>query len=190
MQNKVDPTSSKHNRLMRLGVNQLDQLVLTLFFRAQRRMRRRVKRNQIVNAVELSRRAIDRTKRRATTLGGTTGMLGLVGLPVDVLGMLYLQLELLVEVAAIYDVDLQGEGARSELLNLFASSSGLGLVGRPGTLALGKLAAMLLARGGFSRLSRAVPLISAPISAAINRRHVEAVGEAAIRHHESWPAKK
>ena len=161
-------------------------LVERLYFRARRRVKRLVKRSQNVKPQEMVRRAIDRTKRRATTLGGTTGMLGLAGVPADLIGMLYLQLELLVEIAACYEVDLCSEGARVELLALFASANGFGLIGRPGTIAIGKIATALLARGGFVRLSRAIPLVSAPISAALNNRHIQSVGEAAIRHYEGW----
>jgi hypothetical protein len=45
---------------------------------------------------------------------------------------------------------------------------------------------MLLARGGLKGLSRAMPLVAAPISAYLNNQHIQQVGDIAVRHYDGW----
>ena len=48
------------------------------------------------------------------------------------------------------------------------------------------VASILLARGGLKALSRALPLVAAPISAYLNNQHIQQVGESAVRHYDGW----
>jgi hypothetical protein len=135
---------------------------------------------------ELAQRCVDQKKSVAGMVGGVTGVFGLVTVPLDLVGMVYLQLALLAEVATVFKVSLKSERARAELLDLFGYANGLGPVQRASPRVVGSLAAMLLARGGLTSFSRAMPLVAAPISAYLNNQHIQQVGEAAMRHYEGW----
>jgi hypothetical protein len=137
-------------------------------------------------ARELAQRLIDQKKSVAGMVGGVTGVFGLLTVPVDLAGMVYLQLALLAEVATVFKVNLKGESARAELLELFGYANGIGALQRASPRVVGSLAAALLARGGLTAVSRAMPLVAAPISAYLNNHHIQAVGDAAIRHYDGW----
>jgi len=137
-------------------------------------------------ARELAQRLIDQKKSVAGMVGGVTGVFGLLTVPVDLAGMVYLQLALLAEVATVFKVNLKGESARAELLELFGYANGIGALQRASPRVVGSLAAALLARGGLTAVSRAMPLVAAPISAYLNNQHIQAVGDAAIRHYDGW----
>jgi hypothetical protein len=135
---------------------------------------------------ELAQRCVDQKKNVAGVVGGVTGVFGLVTVPLDLVGMVYLQLGLLAEVATSFKVNLRSERARTELLDLFGYANGLGPVQRASPRVVGSLAALLLARGGLTTFSRAMPLVAAPISAYLNNHHIQEVGDAAMRHYEGW----
>jgi len=135
---------------------------------------------------ELAQRCVDQKKSVAGVVGGVTGIFGLVTVPLDLVGMVYLQLALLAEVATVFKVSLKSERARTELLDLFGYANGLGPVQRASPKVVGSLAALLLARGGLTSFSRAMPLVAAPISAYLNNQHIQQVGDAAVRHYEGW----
>lgn len=135
---------------------------------------------------ELAQRLIDQKKQVAGVVGGVTGVFGLVTVPLDLLGMVYLQLSLLAEVATVFKVSLKSESARGELIDLFGYANGIGALQRASPRVAGSLAAALLAKGGLSSVSRAMPLVAAPISAYLNNQHIQAVGDAAIRHYDGW----
>jgi hypothetical protein len=109
-----------------------------------------------------------------------------LSVPPDLLLMTYLQLQLLTEVATLYKVSLKSEPARNELLDVFGYANGIGPVQRASPKVLGKLAGMLLTRGGLETLGRAVPLAAAPISAWLNNQHIQQVGEHAVRHYDGF----
>lgn len=135
---------------------------------------------------ELAQRLIDQKKSVAGMVGGVTGVFGLVTVPLDLVGMVYLQLSLLAEVATVFKVNLKGEAARTELLDLFGYANGIGALQRASPRVLGSVAASLLARGGLTTVSRAMPLVAAPIAAYLNNHHIQAIGDAAIRHYDGW----
>jgi hypothetical protein len=81
---------------------------------------------------------------------------------------------------------LKSEREREELLDLFGYANGIGPVQRSSPRVLGSLAAVLLAKGGLKSLSRAMPLVAAPISAYLNNQHIQQVGDAAVRHYDGW----
>jgi hypothetical protein len=135
---------------------------------------------------ELSQHCVDTKKNVASVVGAVTGVFGVVTVPVDLAGMVYLQLALLTEVATVYKVSLRHERERTELLDLFGYANGIGPVTRASPRVLGSLAGMLLARGGLKGLSRAMPLVAAPISAYLNNQHIQQVGDIAVRHYDGW----
>jgi hypothetical protein len=135
---------------------------------------------------ELAQRLVDQKKSVASMVGGVTGVFGLISVPVDMMGMVYLQLALLTEVATVFKVNLKSEHARAELLDVFGYANGIGALQRASPRLLGSLAALVLSKGGLSAVSRAVPLVAAPISAYLNNQHIQAVGDAAVRHYDGW----
>jgi hypothetical protein len=44
----------------------------------------------------------------------------------------------------------------------------------------------MLEKGGLKTFGRAVPLIAAPISAYLNNRHIQEVGDEAMRHYAGF----
>lgn len=135
---------------------------------------------------ELSQRLIDSKKSLASMVGGVTGVFGAVTVPLDLVGMVYLQVSLLTEVATVFKLPLKSEREREELLDLLGYANGIGPVQRASPKVLGSLAALLLAKGGLKSLSRVMPLVAAPISAYVNNQHIQKVGDAAVRHYDGW----
>jgi hypothetical protein len=172
--------------LRRLANARLSELIEKEAVRARARVDELVQRFPSAGPRELAQRCIDQKKQLASMVGGVTGVFGAVTVPVDLVGMAYLQLSLLTEVATVFKVSLKSERERQELLDLFGYSNGIGPVQRSSPRVLGSLAALLFARGGFTTLSRAMPLVAAPISAYLNNQHIQQVGEAAVRHYDGW----
>lgn len=137
---------------------------------------------------ELAQRMIDSKKAFAGMVGGVSGVFGIATLPADLGLMVYLQLALLVEVATLYKVNLKSERARQELLDVFGYANGIGPMQRASPKLMGKLATVLLQKGGFETIGRAMPLVAAPISAYLNNQHIQQVGEQAVRHYDGFSA--
>lgn len=135
---------------------------------------------------ELAQRLVDSKKSMAAMVGGVTGVFGAVTVPVDLAGMVYLQLALLVDVATVFKVNLKPATAKDELLDLFGYANGIGPLQRASPKVLGSLVGLILAKSGLKTLSRAMPLVAAPISAYLNNQHVQKVGDAATRHYDGW----
>ena len=119
-------------------------------------------------------------------VGGVSGVFGAVTVPLDLVGMVYLQVSLLTEVATVFKLPLKSERERQELIDLLGYANGIGPVQRASPRVLGSLAAMLLAKGGLKSLSKAMPLVAAPISAYLNNQHIQQVGDSAVRHYDGW----
>ena len=137
---------------------------------------------------ELAQRMIDSKKAFAGMVGGVSGVFGIASLPADLGLMVYLQLALLVEVATLYKVNLKSERARQELLDVFGYANGIGPLQRASPKLVGKLATLLLTKGGLETIGRAMPLVAAPISAYLNNQHIQQVGEQAVRHYDGFSA--
>lgn len=172
--------------LKKLGNTQLSELIEKEAVRARVRVDELQQRYPSAGPRELSQRLIDSKKNLASMVGGITGVFGAVTVPIDLVGMVYLQLSLLTEVATVFKLSLKAERERQELIDLLGYSNGLGPLQRSGPKVVGSLAALLLARGGLKGLSRAMPLVAAPISAYLNNQHIQQVGEAAVRHYDGW----
>jgi hypothetical protein len=135
---------------------------------------------------ELAQRLIDHKKQLASMLGGISGVFGAATVPLDLVGMAYLQLSLLVDVATVFKKDVRTELEKQELLDLFGYANGVGPVRRSSPRVLSTLAALLLKKGGLQTLGRAMPLVAAPISAYLNNAHIQQVGDTAVRHFDGW----
>ncbi len=189
-----DPLLQQMNSVRQLSVKSLKKLsnerlgdfIEKEAVRARGRIDELQQRYPTAGPRELSQRLIDSKKNVASMMGGITGVFGAVTVPVDLMGMVYLQLALMTEVATVFKLSLKSERERQELVDLFGYANGIGPVRRASPRVLGSLATMLLARGGLSTLSRAMPLVAAPISAYLNHQHIQQVGEAAVRHYDGW----
>jgi len=171
------------NRLARM---QLNDLVEREAVRAHVRVDELRQRFPTAGDRELSQRFIDSKKQIAGMVGGITGVLGVATVPLDLVGMAYLQISLLTEVGVVFKADLKSERGRNELLELFGYSNGIGPMQRVSPRLLGSIAGVLLRRGGLAGLGRAVPLVAAPISAYLNNQHIQRVGDSAVRHYDGW----
>lgn len=173
-------------QLRRLASLRLSDLLDGEVARARVRVGDLSKRYPTAGERELSQLVIEQKKQLASVVGGVTGVFGAITVPVDLVGMVYLQLSLLTEVSTAFKAPLHSEVDRQALLDLFGYANGIGPLQRASPRVLGSLARMVLARGGFARLSRAMPLVAAPISAWVNHQHIQRVGDTAIRHFEGW----
>jgi hypothetical protein len=174
------------SNVRRLTTARLSDLVLRESARAKKTLDDLTQRYPSAGPREIGQRLIDQKKSMASLVGGISGVFGVLSVPPDLLVMTYLQIQLLTEVATLYKVNLKSEHARTELLDVFGYANGIGPVQRASPKVLGKLAGMLLTRGGLETLGRAVPLAAAPISAWLNNQHIQAVGEHAVRHYDGF----
>jgi hypothetical protein len=173
-------------RLKARGEVRLHELLEQEAVRARARLDELQQRYPSAGPRELAQRFIDQKKQLASLMGGVTGVFGVATVPVDLGGMVWLQLSLLVEIATVFKVSLKSQPAKDELLDLFGYANGIGPVQRSSPRVLGSLATLLLTKGGLKTLGRAVPLVAAPLSAWLNHQHVQRVGEAGIRHYDGW----
>jgi hypothetical protein len=173
-------------QLQKLANARLSALIEKEAVRARARVDELQQRYPSAGPRELSQRLIDNKKSVASMVGGVTGVFGAVTVPLDLVGMVYLQVSLLTEVATVFKLPLRSEREREELLDLLGYANGIGPVQRASPKVLGSLAALLLAKGGLKSLSRAMPLVAAPISAYLNNQHIQKVGDAAVRHYDGW----
>lgn len=173
-------------QLRKLGDEKLSELIEQEAIRARARVDELQQRYPSAGPRELAQRLIDSKKSLASLVGGVSGVFGVVTVPLDLVGMVYLQLSLLTEVATVFKKPLKSERERTELLDLFGYANGIGPVQRASPRVLGSLAAMLLAKGGLKSISKAMPLVAAPISAYLNNQHIQQVGDSAVRHFDGW----
>lgn len=172
--------------MKKLADERLSDLIDKELVRARGRVEDLQQRYPSAGPRELSQRLVDSKKSLASMMGGVTGVFGVVTVPLDLAGMLYLQLSLLTEVATVFKQPLKSERERQELIDLLGYANGIGPVQRASPRVLGSLAALVLAKGGLKSLSRAMPLVAAPISAYLNNQHIQKVGDAAVRHFDGW----
>jgi hypothetical protein len=173
-------------RLPQVAQSRLYQLIDAESSRARIRLEEIAQRFPSAGQREQAQRFIEQKKQVASVLGGVTGVFGAVTVPVDLGGMAYLELSLLVEVATVFKANLRVDRGKDELLELFGYASGVAPVQRVGPKVVGGMAALLLAKRGMATLAKAMPLVAAPISAYFNNQHVQRVGDAAVRHYDGW----
>ena len=172
--------------LKKLANQRLSDIVLSSLARSRRRVSALIRRYPSAEQRELAQRLIDTKKEIASMVGGVSGVFGLVSLPADLLVMSWLQIGLLVDIATLHGVNLKSPRARRELLDLFAYANGLGPLQRAGPKVLGKVAGKLLERSGLTTFGRALPLVAAPVTAYLNNRHIQSVGDQALRYYHGF----
>ncbi len=170
--------------LKKLANETLSDLVLREVTKSRDRLVELEKTYPSATPREKAQRLMDGKKAIAGMVGGVSGVFGLVSLPADLLVLTYLQLVLLVDLATLHKVNLKTEKARGELIDLFGQINGIGPLQRSGPKLLGKVAQLLLEKGGWKLFGRAVPVIAAPISAYLNNQHLQDVGDEAIRYYQ------
>lgn len=162
--------------------------VLAETARARSRVRELKDRYPSAPASEHAQRLIDDKKRWAATGGAVSGVFGLLTLPADLALVSYLQLSLIVEIAVLHDRHLKSAGARRELLQIFfAGNTAARAASRASPKAAARIAERLLAAKGMRFLSRLLPVLSVPLTAALNHRDLDKVGEEALRHYRFIP---
>ena len=176
-----DPISDKVKKLTpaelkKLADTKLADLVQQEIPRARKRMLELEQRYPSAGVRERAQRIIDEKKHVASMTGGVFGAFGLLGLPADLTVMAWLQLTMLVDVATLYKVNL----------NLYGYTTGVGPLRRSGPRVLGKVAEVLLKKGGLQTLGRAMPFVAAPVTAYLNNQHIQKVGDHAVRFYEGF----
>lgn len=172
--------------LRKLSNARMSDLILKEIARARERAANLEKKYPSATKRELAQRLIDEKKGLAGMVGGISGVFGLASVPADLVVMVWLQINLLVDVATLYKVNLKTERARQELLDLFGYANGVGPLQRAGPKVVGTVAGKLLEKGGMHLFGRAVPLVAAPITAYLNNRHIQDVGESAVKYYEGF----
>lgn len=172
--------------LKKLANKRLSDIVEAEAVRARARVKALEQRFPSADAKEVGHRLIESKKAIASMVGGVSGVFGLASVPADLLVMAWLQIVLLTEIATVFKINLKTERARGELLDLFGYANGIGPLQRAGPKVLGKLVGTLLERGGMETFGRAVPLVAAPVTAYFNNRHIQEVGEEAIRFYAGF----
>jgi uncharacterized protein (DUF697 family) len=186
-----DPIAEKVKQLTpaelkKLADTKLADLVQQEVPRSRKRVLEMEQRYPSAGLRERAQRIIDEKKHVASMTGGVFGAFGLLGLPADLTVMAWLQLTLLVDVATLYKVNLKSERARNELLDLYGYTTGVGPIQRSGPRVLGKVAEVLLKKGGLQTLGRAMPFVAAPVTAYLNNQHIQKVGDHAVRFYEGF----
>lgn len=170
--------------LQALAGQQLDTLVLGEIGRARMRIHALEKRYPSATPRELAEHLVEAKKRLGSTSGAISGLFGLASIPADLVLVTYLQAVLLVEIGTLYKANLKTERGRDELLDLLGYANGVGPIVRAGPKLLGRVALTLLERGGLPTLGRAFPVVAAPITAYLNSKAIERVGDEAVRFYE------
>lgn len=176
----------KPSELRKLANERLSEAVLNEVGRARERVRELEQRYPSAGLREKAQRLVDGKKGTAGLVGGVSGVFGLASVPADLVVMTWLQLSLLVDIATLYKVNLKSPRARTELLDLFGYANGIGPLERAGPKVVGKLAGMLLEKGGLKTIGRSLPLVAAPVTAYLNNQHIQSVGDEAVRFYEGF----
>ncbi|MBS2025410.1 MAG: EcsC family protein [Deltaproteobacteria bacterium] len=166
--------------------DKLSQLYLDEIGRARARVDELREKYPSADTPEMCRRLIDSKKAWASAGGALSGLFGWITLPADLAFVAVLQLSLIMEVALLHKVNLKSDRAREEVLEVLGYSNGadsLNLASRSAPKILARFATRFFTKRGLVGVTRAVPVISAPISAALNNRDIQRAGEAALRYY-------
>jgi len=171
-------------QLQAMAGQRVDDVMLAEIGRARMRLRALERRYPSAKRRELAQHLIDSKRRVGTTSGAITGLFGLVSVPVDLVLVTYLQCVLLVELGTLYQTNLKSERGRGELLNLLGYANGVGPLFRAGPKLMGRLALALFEGVGLPTVGRAFPVVAAPLTAWLNAKSIDRVGEEAVRYFE------
>ncbi|HLL52054.1 MAG TPA: EcsC family protein [Myxococcaceae bacterium] len=176
--------------LRKLANERLSDAVVQEVGRARTRVLELEQRYPSAGLREKAQRLVDSKKNAAGLVGGISGVFGLASVPADLMVMTWLQLSLLVDIATLYKVNLKNPRARADLLDLFGYANGIGPLERAGPKVVGKLAGVLLEKGGLKTIGRALPVVAAPLTAYLNNQHIQTVGDEAVRFYEGFAKAK
>jgi uncharacterized protein (DUF697 family) len=123
---------------------------------------------------------LERWSKLATVEGGMTGAAGLFGVPLNLLLFSYIQVAVVVSIAEAYGIALDGRAGEEALLDVIGQAHGMPDLVQAGPRVLGALAKAFALKHGLSTLGRLIPMIAAPISAALNRRAMARIGRQAM----------
>ncbi|MEO1227301.1 MAG: hypothetical protein AAFZ18_00240 [Myxococcota bacterium] len=168
-----DPAGSARQRLRDLIEQERKRARLHMDF--IRRAEPRASNDRLANVM------LDRWTTVAKVEGGMTGVLGFMGVPLNLLLFAYCQLAVTVSIAEAYGIELRGRSGEEALVDVIGRVHGVEDVIRSGPRVLGALARALAVRHGLGAFGRLVPLLAAPVSAKLNEREMRRVGEAAMR---------
>jgi uncharacterized protein (DUF697 family) len=178
------------SELRKLANERLSDAVVQEVGRARTRVLELEQRYPSAGLREKAQRLVDSKKNAAGLVGGISGVFGLASVPADLMVMTWLQLSLLVDIATLYKVNLKNPRARADLLDLFGYANGIGPLERAGPKVVGKLAGVLLEKGGLKTIGRALPVVAAPLTAYLNNQHIQTVGDEAVRFYEGFAKAK
>jgi len=137
---------------------------------------------------ELAQRLVDEKKKWATTGGAVSGLFGLVTLPADYALVAYLQLSLIVDLAVLCGRNLKSGRAREEVFAILLAANGATkTASRASPKAVARVTERVLAARGLRVFGRLLPLLAAPLTAALNNRDLQLVAEEALRTYRALP---
>jgi len=165
----------------------LDALLLQQVARARLRVAELERATPGASRAERARRLIDEKRRVATNSGALAGLFGWVSIPADLAVVTWLQLQLAIELAVLHGVNLKGKSGRAELLDVLGfGEREMSSLLRAVPVVAGRVTGAFLRRVGWRTVGRAVPVLAAPITALVNGRDIERVGEEALRRFDTF----
>lgn len=160
----------------------LEALLLQQVARSRMRIADLEQRHPGVNRAQLAQKLIDEKKQVATSGGALAGMFGIAAIPADLALVALLQVQLAIELAVLHGVNLKGRSGRAELMDVLGlGERELESLLRAVPVVAGRVAGAFLRRLGWRSLGRAVPVLAAPITAFVNGRDIQRVGDEALR---------
>ncbi len=160
----------------------LDEWLLQQVARSRLRIAELERAHPGLDRPQLAQRLIDEKKQVATGGGAVVGMFGLAAIPADLALVAWLQVQLAIELAVLHGVNLKARTGRAELLDVLGfRESDLASVLRAVPLVTGRVSAAFFRRLGWRTVGRAVPVLAAPITAFVNGRDIQRIGDEAMR---------
>jgi len=172
---------------MRLRLLDLEALLLRQVARSRLLIAQLEERHPGAGKAQLAQRLIDEKKQLATGGGALAGMFGLAAIPADLALVAFLQVQLAIELAVLHGVNLKGPSGRAELLDVLGlGERELESLLRALPVVAGRVAGAFVRRLGWRSLGRAVPVLAAPITAFVNSRDIQRVGDEALRRFDTF----
>lgn len=174
--------------IRRLADKRLSRWILAETTRAKARVRDIRERYPSAPLSEQAERLLDEKKKWAATGGVVSGLFGLATLPFDFALVGYLQLSLIIDLAVLNDRHLKSASARRELFQIFFAAN---TAGRTASIAspkaLSRVAERVLSMRGMRFFGKMMPVVAAPMTAALNTRALDKAQEEAMRFYRYIP---